>query len=499
MILSLFCLTWVPANGTPFTYHTESSLGTDLTDLDNTFPSIVELSTFQSAFGLAQVPDGGDMYDIHFVRITNESTGLNKPEVLIMGGQHGDEKSGTESVYYLAETLANQYGTNDLVTWLVDHREIYLVPLVNPFGHVHHQRGDEDGEDLNRDYSYDPSGTVYSGIGSEGVHELSRRHLFVTMADFHSGVELICHPWGSPGGAGQTHISPNNISPDDVALSNLASLLSLRGGSFSGFLPTMTCHDLAPVFGPVDDYSYAAGWDTALSDPSWPTKGSRSLSYTVEISSSKTPSESTLGGSFGLFDPGGAEDGYVPKGVRIAMVLIDMAQPYVRWVKPPPAMAFGGEEITIAWEVGGALFVDQTDLRYGIDPDPAANPDFDSPDLFGGTIWDGTVFTQTITLPNATGEYHFTARARVDQSTAGMSGNTVLPQSIFVQMRTDANYSISNDTDPSEINTVTGSLDWFSETGTVTVTPSVPVFPSLWSMLALAFLFTIPLIRKKRR
>jgi hypothetical protein len=471
---------------------------TSLSNLESSFSGLMDLSTFQEAYGLAPVSDGSNQYNIQFLRITNESTGFDKPEVLIMGGQHGDEKSGSHAVFYLVETLLNNYGTDDLITYLVDHREIYIVPVVNPYGFVHEIRLNENGEDLNRDYSYDPnlSGVVYSGIGSRGIHELSKRHLFVTMADFHSGTELICHPWGTPGGSENTHIAPNDTSPDHSALDGIGNLMSSRGGSFSGALPVMTCHDLAPVFGPVDDYSYAAGWDTDLSDPAWPTGGSRSMAFTVELSDAKTPDESTLGGTDGLFEPGGTEDGYVPKGIRMALVLIDLAEPYVRWVTPPPASVTAGEEITVSWKVGGALSVDQTDLRYGYHSDPAANPQFETADQSGGTHWDGTVYSQTITIPSTTGQLFFTARARVDQSLAAREGETrgaASPQSIFVNTRTDPNYSIANSDDP-EGTTTTGSLDWYSETaGTIVSQTDVPAFPSYWSLFFLALFMAVPL------
>ena len=76
-----------------FEYHNYSYLVNWLQTLNTTYPNLVEISTAQTLFGL---PDCRDGYKIWIVRLTNESITSTKPELLYIGGHHGNEDVSIE-------------------------------------------------------------------------------------------------------------------------------------------------------------------------------------------------------------------------------------------------------------------------------------------------------------------------------------------------------------------------------------------------------------------
>ena len=118
-------------NNESYIYHNYSSLVSVMKLLNQTYPDIFELYTAQAEFGL---PDCQDGYKIWYVRITNENRGFNKPEILFIGGHHGNEPISIETPYYLMEYLVKNYETNSTIRSLIDTREIYIMPVINPWG-----------------------------------------------------------------------------------------------------------------------------------------------------------------------------------------------------------------------------------------------------------------------------------------------------------------------------------------------------------------------------
>ncbi len=108
---------------------------------------------------------------------------------------HAREPESMASMMYYMYWLLENYGTNPEVTYLVDNREIFFVPVVNPDGYVYNQTTNPNGGgmwrknrknngscygiDLNRNYNYgwgvnsgsssDPCSETYRGLsaGSE--------------------------------------------------------------------------------------------------------------------------------------------------------------------------------------------------------------------------------------------------------------------------------------------------------------------------------------------
>ncbi len=469
------------AQAAPFTYHTYNSMVADLTALEAAFPQLAELTTAQSQFGLPNDGSSGQ-WQQYIMRITNESTGLDKPEVLLVGVQHGDEIVSLEVGVETARILLEQYGQDPWITALVDRREIYIMPLANPDGFdrgVRGSRGDEgNNEDMNRDHLYDrcsffcSDDEPLSTIGARAIHELSKRHLFRVMVDYHGGTELIIYPWGTPLHNGNTE------SPDEAIADALGNRMRTYGGSFRGLYPVGTSNDLlGAVNAPLDDTAYATSWDPGNADSSFPTDGWRAVAYTVEISNAKQPSQNLLGGDADILTTDGAEDGYVPKNVRIALATIDIAEPWVEWTNRAsiPSQVAAGDPVQVQWMVRGCFEVNDTRVRWGTDADPRLNFTSQSAsqsDTSSQVCFDTpTQFSATVTFPSE-GNFFLTPVARVDDSTQQQGNPTpnIPPQTWLARVRAEEGLLFTNSTDPSEVNTVRGQVYWGAEPLAIEVT-----------------------------
>jgi len=160
----------------------------------------------------------------------NVETDEEEPAALFTGLHHAREPICVNICVEWARWLAENYGKDPLATWLVENREIWIVPIVNPDGYLinetnspqgggmHRKNGNPagypvPGVDLNRNYpymwGYDDDGS--SGIpqaenfrGSKPASEpetqsiinLCKEQKFVVAVHFHSAMGLFMYPWG---------------------------------------------------------------------------------------------------------------------------------------------------------------------------------------------------------------------------------------------------------------------------------------------------------------
>lgn len=157
----------------------------------------------------------------------NESA--TEPVIYFDGLHHAREPQGMASLMYYMYWLLENYGTNPEVTYLVNNREIYFVPVVNPDGYYYNQTTNPNGGgswrknrrfnnpsygvDLNRNYPYKwgynnsgssptPSSETYRGpsAGSEPETQaviglISNIHPKISFS-MHSEAERTLNPYG---------------------------------------------------------------------------------------------------------------------------------------------------------------------------------------------------------------------------------------------------------------------------------------------------------------
>jgi hypothetical protein len=60
----------------------------------------------------------------------------DRPVVFYNALTHAREPGGMQTLFYFVDDLLSRYGTDPFATYLLDHRVIYVVPLVNPDGYA---------------------------------------------------------------------------------------------------------------------------------------------------------------------------------------------------------------------------------------------------------------------------------------------------------------------------------------------------------------------------
>jgi len=119
----------------------------------------------------------------------------DRPVVLVLGGQHGDERAGVEAALMLARDLAVGRGAE-----LLRILDIRIVPIVNPWGLDNASRRNEDGMDLNRDHMRQRSDAVrgiHAAFAGQVAAMLDLHELGPVMYDVEIGAPT--HPNVDPG------------------------------------------------------------------------------------------------------------------------------------------------------------------------------------------------------------------------------------------------------------------------------------------------------------
>ena len=127
-------------------FHTYAQMTQELQEIANTYTEIAQL------YDLGHSVQGRVIWGL---KITdNPTVEENEAEVRICGCHHGNEYMSVELPLLMAWHLVQNYDTDPDIEDLVDNREIWIIPLVNPDGREMGTRYNANGVDLNRDYGY---------------------------------------------------------------------------------------------------------------------------------------------------------------------------------------------------------------------------------------------------------------------------------------------------------------------------------------------------------
>ncbi len=176
-----------------------------------------------------------------------------EPQVFFNGATHAREPMGAHTCINFAGLLCAGYGVDSTITWLVNNREIFIVPVMNPDGYVYNsdsggagaywrknRRGPvppDIGIDLNRNYGFkwgydnsgsspDPASEVYRGPSRfsepevEAIHQFERQHRFRCAMDFHSYARDNLYPWAYTG----------STPPEEALLQEIGDTFALNNG-----------------------------------------------------------------------------------------------------------------------------------------------------------------------------------------------------------------------------------------------------------------------------
>ena len=82
----------------------------------------------------------------------NVTVAEDEPEFRYISSLDGNEVVGKEMCMYLINYLVDNYGTDPVVTDLVNSEEIWIMPSANPDGTANASRYNANGFDLNRSF-----------------------------------------------------------------------------------------------------------------------------------------------------------------------------------------------------------------------------------------------------------------------------------------------------------------------------------------------------------
>lgn len=143
---------------------------------------------------LYQYGTSADGHPLYALKVSDEvELDENEPEVMLTAATHGDEIITVEVLLGLLEQMVAEYGKNNRLTELVNTREIYFIPVVNPEGFTRRSRY-ESGADPNRSFPWpESSGSPTPSI--KALIDFFHSHHFMGTIDFHAYGQLIMFPW----------------------------------------------------------------------------------------------------------------------------------------------------------------------------------------------------------------------------------------------------------------------------------------------------------------
>ena len=268
-------------------YYTYEEAVAELDSLHARYPEIVS-----EKFSIGQSIEGRQLW---VVRISdNPEVDEDEPAVFLNATIHAREPGGVSTVFGFIHYLVRNYRVDPTVTWLINNRELYIEPVVNPDGYVYNETSngywrknkrdnnndgvfeeDEDGVDLNRNFGYmwgyddhgsspTPSSQVYRGTAAFSEPETDNMRIFADsikpriVINYHTYSNLVIYPWGYV----------NQPTPDQDVFVAMAQIMT-RVNRYEYGRPAEL---LYPVNGEANDWFYG---DT--------TQKPRALSFVVEV------------------------------------------------------------------------------------------------------------------------------------------------------------------------------------------------------------------------
>ena len=214
---------------------------------------------------------------IYAVKISdNPNVNENEPQVQFNALIHAREPQAMMTIMYYMYYLLENYGTNPEVTYLVNNREIYFIPCINPDGYEYNRStnpngggmwrknrrlnsGGSYGIDLNRNFAYmwginntgssgDPTSETYRGTApfsepeTQAIRDFTNSKNFKTTLNYHTYSNLLLYPWGYV----------NTPTPDNNIFVEYSTDMVAFNGYENGQPPAI----LYDVNGSADDWMY---------------------------------------------------------------------------------------------------------------------------------------------------------------------------------------------------------------------------------------------------
>lgn len=227
--------------GLPAGYQSYEDLSANLKGLAKTYPKLAKLEDAGDSWEKQQ---GKAARDIWALRITARPD-QELPASLITGGHHSRELAPVEISYRLAKLLLEGYGKDPRITRMLETREVWIVPMVNPDGRSRVEGGEMFwrknvhpfatgvGVDLNRNYdAYWEQGdssprketfrgeAAFSEPETQAIRNLFSKRKFGSWMDYHAYGNAVIWPPGYT----------RDLSPDDAVFRDLGKKIVASNG-----------------------------------------------------------------------------------------------------------------------------------------------------------------------------------------------------------------------------------------------------------------------------
>lgn len=253
-------------------YFTYAAMSAAMLDLQTSYPTLV------SRINLGNSTNGTPIYAVKISdNVSVDET--TEPEVLYTGLQHAREAISGTSLIFFMQYLTENYATNDAVKRLLDNRQLYIIPCVNPDGYLYNYSspnptsggglwrknrrstgGGNFGVDLNRNWGIDwgncagassscgsssLSSDVYYGpsafseVETQRVRDFVYTRRFVAAIDQHCSGSYYSLPYGRP----SLHPVMNTV--DSAFYTRIPALMATYNGYRAGNSPESVAYEVA--------------------------------------------------------------------------------------------------------------------------------------------------------------------------------------------------------------------------------------------------------------
>jgi hypothetical protein len=211
-------------------YYTFAEVVAKLDEMRANYPNLI---TARESIGVGQELPSRNLWMVKISDNADASEG--EPAIFYTGLTHAREPEGMEVLLYYMFHLLESYGTDPEATYLVNEREMYFVPVVNPDGYEYNRStnpagggmwrknrrdngGGVYGVDLNRNYGYNwgynnsgssptPSSETYRGPArfsepeTSAIRAFCQTHTVQNGFHYHTYGNYEIHPFGYVGTA----------------------------------------------------------------------------------------------------------------------------------------------------------------------------------------------------------------------------------------------------------------------------------------------------------
>jgi len=205
-------------------YYTFDEIENRLNEIHDQYPSLTQLEVIGNTL------EGRNIWAL---KISDNASSFEQeePEVLYTGLHHAREPMSYMNLFYFMDWLFENYNVDNLATHLINNRQLWFIPAINPDGLVYNQQiapngggmqrknmlptcsGGVNGVDLNRNYSYmwaydnqgsspDGCSETYRGTSpfsepeTQVVRDFVQSHNFPIAFNYHSYSNLMIYPLG---------------------------------------------------------------------------------------------------------------------------------------------------------------------------------------------------------------------------------------------------------------------------------------------------------------